>query len=120
MTTTFHRFQTIAIAAFVVTSAAGSAMAQDRFEHGNQNYRGGVPVFGGYYDTFGGYGGTRDYSGYSRTPGNYSSTAGFFAIPLNPPTSNNGKCASERRRALAVGSSQNLARLAACRRAASR
>ena len=100
---------------------SSAAVAQDRFEAGNQGYRGGYSTFGGFYDTFGGYGGYSSYSGYRRFEGSFAPTTSFFAIPLQGPSNTQAvavrdRCASQRSRAEQTGKKQDLARLEACRR----
>ena len=119
----------LAALAFGMAAATGAgtitARAQDRLEAGNQGYRGGYSLFGGYYDTFGGYGGKSGYSGYTRSPGSYSPAATFLSIPLyGPPASvsagaatvTNNDCSTLRRRAQETGSRTWKARYDACRR----
>ena len=113
----------IAMSAAVLMAEAitGAAQAQDRFEAGNQGYRGGYSTFGGYYDTFGGYGGYNSYSGYRRYEGSFAPTTSFFSIPLTGPSTNQAvvvrdRCAGPRSRAEQTGKRQDLARLEACRR----
>lgn len=104
----------VALLALCATAASmATGAAQDRFEAGNQGYRGGYSTFGGYYDTFGGYGGQYSY-GYRRYNGSYSSTATVLSMPLVGPTDNPDPCKWLRKRAQDTGSSKWRARYVAC------
>ena len=115
MTNTLTAMAALGLAAMLGMAGSGVATAQDRFEDGNQGYRGGYSTFGGYYDTFGGYGGTNSY-GYRRTPGAYSSTTSIFSIPLTAAPVQVKDCGWMQRRARATGARVWKARYEACRR----
>ena len=114
---TFRRLSCGLGLAVATAIAAGGAHAQTFDDAGRPGSFGGMPSFGGFYETFGPNGGVNGYAGYRRpfetgTPHG----ATILSTPVAGPTDANPGCDWLKRRLRQTGARARRARYAACLR----